>query len=249
MVYTELETLRIGHVRTSIPGVDEILDGKGIPRGYVVFINGAPGSGKTTFAMQYLYNGATKFDEPGIYVSLDESPRFVINNMKPFGLDLRGLIDEEKILMLDLSPIRRLNSQVKVKREFSLEKVIDKIKRSISKIGAMRIVIDPLTMLTIEYPKSSERIFAVMDLLQALVETECTTIVNSELRTSSVDREYQLEEYLSQGIVLLRTVAKPGGLIRVFQVEKMRGVKHDPQPHPYLITEKGIEVYYRENVL
>ncbi len=249
MVYTDLEIVGIEHIRTGIPGVDEILDGKGIPRGYVAFISGAPGSGKTTFAIQYLYNGATSFDEPGIYVSLDENPQFIINNMRSFGLDLKGLIDDERILMLDLSPIRRTNRQVKAKREFSLEKVIDKIKRSISKIDAKRIAIDPLTMLTIEYPRSSERIFAVMDLLQSLVDTGCTTILNSELRTSSVDREYQLEEYLAQGIFLLCTVAKPGGLIRVFQVEKMRGVKHDTQPHPYLITDKGIEVYYRENVL
>ncbi len=248
MVYAELETMRVGYVRTGIRGVDEILGGLGIPRGYVTFMNGSPGSGKTTFAMQYLYNGATMFDEPGVYVSLDESPRYVINNMRPFGLNLEGLLEEEMILMLDLSPIRHRTNQIRFNRELSLEKLVDEIKRGVSKIGAERIVIDPLTMLTIEYPDPSKRIFAVMDLLQALVDMECTTILNSELRTSSINREYQLEEYLAQGIILLRTVAKPGGLIRVFQVEKMRGVKHDTQPHPYLIADKGVEVYYRENV-
>ncbi len=249
MGYDGLESIEIEYVRTGILGVDEILDGKGIPRGYTVFVNGAPGSGKTTFAIQYLYYGATRFGDSGIYVSLDEDPGLVIKNMKAFGLDLTRLLEDEMILMMDLSPIRRPIMKTRMKRKFSLTKIVDSIKSDIIKMGAKRVVIDPLTIFTIEYPRKSRRIFAVMDILQALADTGCTTIVNSELRTSSVDRKYQFEEYLAQGIILLRTVAKPGGLIRVFQVEKMRGVKHDTQPHPYLITDKGIEVYYRENVL
>jgi KaiC/GvpD/RAD55 family RecA-like ATPase len=65
----------------------------------------------------------------------------------------------------------------------------------------------------------------------------------SELRGTGIEREYQFEEYLSQGVILLRTVLKGNKLTRMFQVEKMRGLDIDTQPHPYEITENGIEVY------
>jgi KaiC/GvpD/RAD55 family RecA-like ATPase len=57
------------------------------------------------------------------------------------------------------------------------------------------------------------------------------------------EREHQFEEYLAQGVILLRTFPKDGRLVRVFQVEKMRGLVIDNQPRPYDISAKGIEVY------
>ncbi len=237
------------YVKTGIPGIDSLLGEQGIPRGYVVFVNGAPGSGKTTFAIQFLYKGATQFDEPGVYVSLDESPTHITRNMKSFGWDLEKLEDENKLVMLDSSPIRRIKREIKVKREFSMERLIDTVGEVISKIGAKRVAIDPLAILTIQYPSTLDRVYAVMDLLQALAETQCTTLMISELKTSAMEREYQLEEYLAQGTILLRTFEKPGGLIRAFQIEKLRGIKHDPQPRPYKITGEGIEVYPEERVL
>ncbi|MFQ5711085.1 MAG: ATPase domain-containing protein [Candidatus Geothermarchaeales archaeon] len=62
------------YVPTGIPGVDELLGGKGLLRGYVTFITGGPGTGKTTFAIQFLNNGVIRYNESGVYVSFDEKP-------------------------------------------------------------------------------------------------------------------------------------------------------------------------------
>jgi len=62
-------------------------------------------------------------------------------------------------------------------------------------------------------------------------------------RARGVEREHQFEEYLAQGVILLRTFLKDGRLVRVFQVEKMRGLAIDNQPRPYEISASGIEVY------
>jgi len=70
----------------------------------------------------------------------------------------------------------------------------------------------------------------------------------SELRGTGMEREHQFEEYLAQGVILLRTFLKESRLIRAFQVEKMRGLAIDNQPRPYQITNEGIEVFPRATV-
>ncbi len=241
--------------RTGVKGVDEILANKGIPRSYVVFIIGSPGSGKTTLALQFLYNGAKEYGENGVYVSLDEEPDSLVKNAKAVGLDLAKLIKEDKLAIIDASPIRFLPGEVKLgdisvgKREFALISLIDAIKKNVERVGAKRLVVDPLATLILQYPDAAERRTAVLDLMQAIASTGCTTLLISELTTSSLYRKYQFEEFLAQGVLILRKILRPGGMLRIFTVEKMRGVDHDTQPHPYKIGDGGIEVYPSEIAL
>jgi len=72
-------------ISSGVNGVDVLLDGRGIPRGHIVLISGGPGSGKTTFGIQFLYEGATKYNETGLYVTLDEDPADIKTNMHAFG--------------------------------------------------------------------------------------------------------------------------------------------------------------------
>ena len=81
------------------------------------------------------------------------------------------------------------------------------------------------------------------DLLTDLKQTGCTNLMISELKGTGWEREHQFEEYLTQGVILLRTFLKDSRLTRVFQIEKMRGLAIDNQPRPYEISAKGIEVH------
>jgi circadian clock protein KaiC len=73
------------YISTGVSGVDKVLGEKGIPRGHSILVAGGPGSGKTTFAMQLLYEEAMECEEPGIYISLDEKPEDVKSNISKFG--------------------------------------------------------------------------------------------------------------------------------------------------------------------
>ena len=237
-----------GFVETGIPGVDEILGNQGIPGGHTVLINGGPGSGKTTFGIQYIYQGATQFDEPGLYVTLDEDPQDIKTNMLSYGWDLDQLEKEIKLVFVNVSPVRTTSSEkaglVQLgMKEFKLVKLLEAVKQGIQEIRAKRVVIDPVTMFMLQYPDEIERIHAMRDLITELRITGSTHLLISELRGTGLEREYQFEEYLSQGVILLRTAVKEDRLIRMFQVEKMRGVDVDTQPHPYEISENGIEVF------
>ena len=81
-----------------------------------------------------------------------------------------------------------------------------------------------------------------------LRNTRCTNLLISELKGTGWEREHQFEEYLVQGVVLLRTSLRGSRLVRAFQVEKMRGLAIDNQPRPYEITDTGIEVYHNATV-
>jgi len=238
----------VDYVSTGIPGVDKILAGKGIPRNHTILVCGGPGSGKTTFAIQFLYVGATQYSESGVYVTLDEEPSDIRTNMLRYGWDLKRLEDEKKLVFINVSPVRVAPSeragliQIGMK-EFRLIKLLEAIRQGVEEVDAKRVVVDPITIFTLQYPDEIERIYAMRDLLRDLRKTDCTNLLISELKGTGWEREHQFEEYLTQGVILLRTFLKDSRLTRVFQVEKMRGLAIDNQPRPYEISAKGVEVY------
>lgn len=238
---------------TGISGLDELLGG-GIPRRHTVSVFGGPGTGKTTLAMQFLCNGVSKCDEPGIFISLDESPSDLKRHMSVYGWNIDELEKKEKLVILDVSPTKHIARIMKMKtskeRLYSLLSIGNLIKGTAEKIGAKRVVVDPMSTLIFQYPELGERRLAIMNLLKTLkTETNCTSLITLDLRASALAREYQLEEYLTQGTILLQRVAHPqAGLTRVILIEKMRGIDHDTQPHPYAMTKQGIQVFSKEKI-
>ena len=235
------------YVPTGIIGVDKILANKGIPKGNTILVSGGPGSGKTTFAIQFLYTGIIEHNESGLYVTLDEEPDEIKKNMLKYGWDLKKLEEKKKLVFINVSPVRITPSETGLiqigMKEFRLIKLLEAIKKGVKDVNAKRVVIDPITIFTLQYPNRIERIYAMRDLLRDLRQTGCTNLMISELRGTGWDREHQFEEYLTQGVILLRTFLRGSRLVRVFQAEKMRGLAIDNQPRPYEITKKGIEVY------
>jgi len=245
---------------TGISGLDKLLD-RGIPKGHVISIFGGPGAGKTTFAMQFLIKGAKLYDEPGLYVSLDESIDDIRNNMKPFGWDFETLEKNKQLSFLDASFFKRMSDVMSVperlftesekdQRKYNVRQLGNLLRESIEELDAQRIVLDPLSALTFQYPDPNERRLAVIDLISALrTKKTCTSLIVMDLRTTTLEREYQIEEFLTQGTIVLQTLNQPEtGLTRICLIEKMRGVEHDSQPHLYSITSQGIEIFPTEKI-
>src|SRR5690348_9337319 len=83
-------------VRTGIAGLDEILTG-GIPRGNVILVEGAIGTGKTTMGVEFVYRGAKQFGEPGVIVVFEVSPDKLSRDARKFGWDLQELEKQDKL--------------------------------------------------------------------------------------------------------------------------------------------------------
>ena len=95
--------MQVQKLPTGIEGFDDVCRG-GLPVSRSTLVSGTSGTGKTVFSLQYLHHGICNFDEPGIFVTFEESPRDIIRNAASFGWDLQELIDQNKLLILDASP-------------------------------------------------------------------------------------------------------------------------------------------------
>jgi circadian clock protein KaiC len=100
-------------VPTGIEGLDSMLEG-GLPKGRIILIRGSPGAGKSILCSHYLFNGATKFGEKGIYVSLEESKHQLFREMQLFDMDFKSLEDENQVAFIDASPIRHTPAEKKL---------------------------------------------------------------------------------------------------------------------------------------
>lgn len=144
-------------VTTGIPGLDPLIDG-GIPKGFNVLIVGRPGTGKTIFGLQYLYNGALK-GENGLYVTLDSNGEVIRQQAENFGWDVKKLEAEKKLCILDVPLNRqmRLNLfrlvEAKIK-EYDIKRVVfDNLSSFMFNINQFNIHlpnIDDLTKLSRE---------------------------------------------------------------------------------------------------
>lgn len=242
-------------VQTGIPGLDTLLGG-GIPSGRVVVVLGEPGAGKTTLCSLFLANGYSKYNENGVYVSLEETKEHLFREMNRFGINLAQAEKELRFAFVDVSPIRHVPNIVKAgnmtigKKEFSLLSVVDGIKRAIATVNPKRVVVDPMSYLIFQYSNPAELRAALLDLVEALNETKTTVLLSSELRKSGslAQREIQMEEYVGHGTIIMQSIPVGKSMVRSIQVSKMRECEIDRQPRPYRIAKEGIEVYPKETV-
>jgi len=237
-------------VETGIPGLDALLD-SGFPAGKVVLILGEPGTGKTILCSQFLHWGASQGDEKGVYVGMNEpKPRFM-TEMDALGMDFARLERDNRFAYVDATEVRRIPEQARVGRipvggrELGLVNLIDLVQEGIDKLAPRRVVVDSISDLVFRFPNIEERRPAVLDIVEVLQSTGTTCLLTSELPSTGVDRILQPEEYLAEGVILLRML-KNGA--RSLQVLKMRGSKVDSIPRPYVIKDNGLEVYATEEV-
>jgi len=231
-------------VRTGIPGFDMLISG-GLKTGKSIVVSGPPGSGKSTFGMQFIYNGAMDFDETGIYVTMVQSPEELIKDFKEYGWEIDKLIKEEKILLIDARPFKMTESSMDddsgyASLNFQFDYLGQMISRGIKKINAKRLAIDSISTFTMQYANQFEIRQGIQHLIQILEEQHCTSILISE----NLENRTPPEWYAASGIVLLNYEQKINSMERRIQVLKMRGIKHSEHSYPIRFTNTGYQVIH-----
>jgi KaiC/GvpD/RAD55 family RecA-like ATPase len=252
-----LEEQHLSYVPSGVKGLDSMLQDRGLPKGQTVLVTGSPGAGKTIMTIQYLHHGAVEHGEPGIYVLLDETREILLRNMARLGFDLEDLERKGLFEVVDVSPVRYMAGQGSERvlsfnvgrRNFDMTSFRRFLEERVVEIGAQRIVVDPLSVFMLRYPNHGDRAYAMIDLIQALTVSSSTNLLVHELKGTGIEREYQLEEYVAQGVIVMRHSVVRSEVVKTIQIEKMRGVAHDTQPRPYRISRGGIEIYPKERVL
>jgi len=232
----------IERVITGIPGLDDILHG-GIPKRNVVLLSGGPGTGKSIFGQQYLYNGL-RLGEPGVLVVLEEHPVQVRVSMSQFGWNVRPYEEKGMFAIVDAftagigEAAKRERYVVRTPDDF--QSLIDVLREAIRDIGAVRAVIDSVTTLYITKPAMARGM--VLQLKKILSGMGCTSILVSQVSVTERGFGGPGVEHAADGIIRLDLDEVDGELRRSIIVWKMRGTSHSMRRHPFEITDKGMIV-------
>ena len=200
---------QLQRIQSGIPGFDQIVGG-GLIRDRVYLLSGPAGAGKTIFSSQFVYNGLTKYGENGVYVTLEESPQQLRENMyNSFGWDMRNLEESGNLIILDaISSRLGLGSEERwvVPRPFTLEALLYEIQTAIQTVRASRVILDSLDAMSLELTQVDLRSL-IQRLTMILKSFGCTTLlVSGQAETPS--RETQagrkaVEEYVVDGMIRL----------------------------------------------
>ena len=223
--------------RTGIPGFDEITQG-GLPAGRPTLVCGSAGAGKTLFAMEFLVRGATLFDEPGVFMSFEESDEELATNVASLGFDLDQLVASEK-LRLDYVFIER--SEIEETGEYDLEALFLRLGHAIDSIGAKRVVLDTLEALFSALPNEAIVRAELRRLFRWLKEKGVTAVITAERGDGKLTR-YGLEEYVADCVILLDHRVQNQLSTRRLRIVKYRGTSHGTNEYPFFIDEKGFSV-------
>jgi len=230
-------------IKTSINYVDDLLYG-GIPERNVVLLSGGPGTGKTIFSQQFLWNGLVN-GENGVYVALEEHPYQIKQNMLQFGWDVRKFEEEGKFAMVDA-----FTAGIGKAKEFEkyivydltdIREFIDVLREAIKDTNAKRVVIDSVTTLYINKPAIARSI--VLQLKRVLAGLGVTSIFVSQVSVGERGFGGPGVEHGVDGIIRLDLDEIDGELVRSFLIWKMRGTKHSMKRHLMEITDKGVIVH------
>jgi len=245
-------------VKTGIKGLDELIEG-GLPRGFSYLLLGGPGTGKTTFGVQYLYKGATEFGESGMYVTFDEPPYSIVGNSERYGWNLDEIEKQRKFGFVDASPIKRevtgtfvpmaLQQGFLGSAKFNIDDVVKAISEVKQKVNAKRCVIDSVSALMLQYRDDFEIRQQTLRLIKVLTEMDLTTIMLAENAEDRQDvTKFGAEAFLAQGVIVLHMYRVEESNVKALEIRKMRGAKHADRLCPFRITPEGIEVYPEETV-
>ncbi len=222
---------------TDIQGLDEITGG-GLPKGRPTLVCGGPGCGKTLFAMEFLVRGATEYNEPGVFISFEETEEELSANVASLGFDLDSLRKRKKIW---LEHIHVERSEVEQSGEYDLEGLFIRIHEAIESISAKRIVLDTLESLFSGLPNPIILRSELRRLLRWLKKKGVTAVITAERGEDRLTRQ-GLEEYISDCVILLDHRVTDESSIRRLRVVKYRGSSHGTNEYPFLIDEDGFSV-------
>ncbi len=220
-------------VKTGIDEFDLMLEG-GFLAGDAVMLAGTAGSGKTTLALQYLVNGATQFNENGIYVTFEQLPDQIYRDSKSFGWDLHSLEEQDKLRVVCTSPDIILATR-------RGENLLDPYIRE---VHARRVVIDSLSHIAMyvdekNLRKETYRLIMYLKTkgLSSLLIYEAPQLIGAVSAITDTGTSF-----LVDCIVMMKPVEIESSMRKALAILKMRGSDHDKRLREYEITPKGFKV-------
>ena len=222
-----------GRALTGVAGLDDMLCG-GLVAGSATLLQGAPGTGKTTIGMQFLHEGATQHDEPGLLVSFEQFPHTLYRDALAHGWDLRDLEQQGKLRVVFTSPKVFVSS---------LQSPMSPISSAIRDMGVKRAVVDSMTHLQTLTRDPVELRSHYNFLINGMRREGITSLLLSEDSGPDFVRSDRGRlAFAVDSVILLRYVEIDSVMQRAIAVLKTRGSDHDSAIRRFEIARGGIVI-------
>ena len=227
-------------VSTGIKKLDALIDG-GYIKNSVTLITGGAGTGKTIFAIQFLVDGITKHNEPGMYITFEEKKEKLYNDMLKFGWDLKKFEKQGKLTYLQYTP-EQVQQEV-IKRGGILDAMIPETK-------IKRLVIDSITSFALLYKDELKKREDALSLFDLINKWDVTAVLTAQVEAPADHTISATLEFEVDGIIKLYHIKKRGIRERAFEILKMRGTKIPEKTMELAISNKeGIKINPKKLVI
>jgi circadian clock protein KaiC len=223
---------------TGIQGLDEITGG-GLPRGRTTLVSGGAGAGKTLFGLEFLVRGATQYNEPGVFISFEESIPDLTKNVASLGFDLAQLVGDRKLFVDHVSIQRSESGET---GEYDLEGLFIRIADAVQRVGARRVVLDTIEALFGDLPNPGILRSEIRRLFDWLKQKGLTTVITAERDQPDKLTRHGIEEFVSDCVILLDHRIREEISTRRLRIVKYRGSTHGTNEYPFLIDDQGVSV-------
>ena len=222
-------------VETGIPGLDKLME-SGLVKGSVTLVSGGAGTGKTIFCSQFINHGLQK-GENCLYITLEESPENIKEDVKNFGWDFEEFVSRKKLFLEYRDP-------------FQMTDIVTPLVERIEGQKIRRVVIDSTSLLGLYFKNAFEIRKQLYKLVMALKATGATSVLTAEISDDSGNKlsRFGVEEFVADGVIKLYGMKIGEGNFRSLQIIKMRRTKHAEDVFPFEFGKNGIAVKSKESV-
>ena len=230
----------IDRIDLGIKGLDDMILG-GVPERSLIGIIGGAGTGKTTFALQFLNQALTQ-GQRAVFITLEQTEEAVLSTAEEKGWPFRQYVEDDMLAIVVLDPVEMANSLASIRGDIS---------RLIREFGASRLVLDSVSLLEMMYDHPAKRRSEIFDFTRSLKEAGVTTLLTSEAsEDSSHASRYGAVEYLTDAVFVLRYVRTSNfeETRLAIEIQKIRDANHSRATKPYDLTDEGMSVHKQANI-
>ena len=215
-----------GSVSTGVANLDMVLSGGFRPKS-VILVSGNPGSGKTIFSTQFLLAG-TRIGERGLYVSFTERKEDYYTNMETLGLDVNDPGEKGLFKFIDFPTLD----------EEGMKEAADVVTKEIMDYQPRRLVVDSISAFTQSMSKAETRQFLHVLFGRILKDLDVTTLLIGEIQLGESKTGFGVEEFIADGVILLKYSRTGKTEKREMEIPKMRGVPVIKSSYEYTIDKR-----------
>ncbi len=213
-------------MKTGILGFDDLIKG-GLIVNSINLVTGGPGSGKSIFSMAFLYMGASKFNEKGLYITFDENIDDLKKDAAELGWDFGELEKKGLVRFVYIHPYE--------------PEINQRIESEIVSFSPERVVVDSISTLSMSFADAYEVRKELYKLAFFFKKSASTTLLTSEMQSEKdMYSRYGVEEFVADSVFAFHYGGFGGPDDRTVRIIKMRRSGHEDGPIPFKITRKGI---------